>query len=87
MKGYNFVPFPVPKMARFKFTDNKTFAPSIEDVLIIGMDGGRYVLRLQEHIVCYIDSPDYGKTIMIPIGIHECYFQGWLNHGFQTSLF
>jgi len=87
MSGYNFVAFPVPKMARFKFTDYKTGDPRIEDVLIIGMDGERYVIRLQEHTVCYTDSPDYGKIIMLPIGIHESYFVCWLNLGFQASLF
>lgn len=87
MGNYNFVPFPVPKMARFKFMCRENLIDVIQDVPIIGMDGERFVIRLQGHIVCDTSDPDYGKEILLPVGIHQSYFQQWLSTGFQTSLF
>lgn len=87
MGNYNFVPFPVPKMARFKFREIIKGKDYFRDVLIIGMDGDRYVFRLQDYIISDVNDPDYGKKISLPVSIHESRFKYWITPVYQTSLF
>jgi hypothetical protein len=85
---YNYKPFPKPKKALYFQTGNnyiKDFKTGVlgwsreeKEVIVIGEDNTCYITELKKHIICDTTCPDYGKTVLLPIGFHKSRLIKWM---------
>lgn len=82
-----FKKYPKPQKACFfesgdKYIFNKNGYSGWEKVyveaIVIGEDDNSYITRFVEHKICDTNDPEYGQSVLLPLGFHKSWFVKWL---------
>lgn len=86
---FNYKPFEKPKRAIYAHPGNdyindvKTgllgWSNIEKEVTVIGEDDTTYIEKLKEHLICDTNDPDYGETVLMPIGFHKSRLIRWVS--------